>query len=138
MNIEKISDKSLNFKGKFIFAENLTKKEIELVNKVNNIFFDKKTNTQILRRKSYDIYVKHNKNNSDLLELNTYYKNIWTGEKQDCFISFINKSNICHKGDIFQFRGSLNWFEDYKKSNHGYNNWFEKAIAYAKEYLNIY
>ena len=29
MIIEKISDKSANFKGKFIFAENLTKKEIK-------------------------------------------------------------------------------------------------------------
>lgn len=138
MNIEKSSNQSINFKGKFILAENLTQKEIILVNKINNTLYDKKTNTQILRRKSYDIFVKHNEKNHNLLELSTYYKDLWTKEKLNCFISFIDKNDICHNQNIFCFRSSLNWFEAHKKHNNGYNNWFEKAIAYTKEYLNIF
>lgn len=133
MNIDKTTDKLIVFKGKFIFADNLTPKEIKLVNRLNNRVIANKTNTQILSKKPYNIFVK--KNDSNLIELSTYYKNLWTEEKTDCFISFIHKKNVNNIRDISLFRSSLNWFEDYKNLNLGYNGWFEKVICYIKDFL---
>lgn len=136
MNIDKISDKSANFKGKFIFAENLTPKEIKLVNRVNNMVLGNETNTQILSKKSYDIFVK--KNDANLIELSTYYKDFFTGDKTDCFISFIHKKSSNNISDIHSFRNSLPWFEDFKKLNMGYNSWAEKTMCFFKDFFSIF
>ena len=96
--------------------------------------FNKKSNEQILRKKPYDILVKRNEHNLNLFEYWASYKNIYTDKETNCFISFVDKSKTFHQTNISSFRSSLNWFEDYKKQHNGYNNWFEKIVAYIKGY----
>lgn len=139
MKIQNNNHCNVNSKGKFIFAKNLAQKEIELVNKINNTVVNKTTNIKILRKKPYDIFVNQSKEKPDSLELTTYYKNIWTDKKTDCYISTIDKNKSDTKSTISFFRSSLNWFDDYKKKNNGYNNFLELVVAQAKEFfINSY
>lgn len=125
MIIQQIDNKQISYNGKFVLAKDLTAKEIELVNKVNNTIIDKKTNVEILRKKAYNIYVNRYKHNPELLECTTYYIDEFTKDKNKCWISFISKDEKEHKNNIHFFRNSLEWFKDYKKQHFGYNSWFD-------------
>lgn len=123
------------FNGKFILAKALSKGEAELVERFNEVVCNKKTNLQVLKRKSYDIFVKRNEKNPELLELTTYYTNYWTKDKTDCFISFIHSDGSRLNSDVASFRSSLKWFEDYKFEHSGYNSLLEKIGVGIKEFL---
>ena len=73
MEIKNNTSNVTSFRGNFILAKTLSKGEAELVENFNKIIYKKKNNLQVLKRKSYDIFVKKNDKNPELLELTTYY-----------------------------------------------------------------
>ena len=123
------------FKGNFILSKTLSKGEAELVERFNKFVYSKKNNLQVLKRKPYDIFVKKNDKNPELLELTTYYRNYWTKDKTDCFISFIHTDGTRLNSDVASFRSSLKWFENYKSEHAGYNSFFENIGVVFKEFL---
>ena len=135
MEIKNNTSNVTSFRGNFILAKTLSKGEAELVENFNKIIYKKKNNLQVLKRKSYDIFVKKNDKDPELLELATYYTNYWTKDKTDCFISFIHSDGSRLNSDVASFRSSLKWFENYKSEHAGYNSLFEKIGVGIREFL---
>ena len=135
MEVKNSTAYQTTFNGKFVLSKSLSKAEEEIVERFSKYVYGKKNNIQVLKPKSYDIFVQQNEKDSNLLELTSQYVNYWSKGKTDCFISFIHKSGDCLEGDTASFRASLKWFENYKYEHAGYNNLLEKIAVGIREFI---
>ena len=133
--LQPINQNSISCKGKFIFAENLSQKERQAVSKFMEYALENKTNADIIKSKSYDIYVRKSEFKPDMLRFFVPYMSILSNDKREIFISSLNLNNKT-SGETGFFLSELKWFEKYKRLVGGYNNWREKISALIKDFCN--
>ena len=129
--IKTVNQNNICYKGKFIFAENLSQKERQAVDKFMNFVLNNKSNKDIVRSKTYDIYVQKCEFKPDMLKFFTSFKSVFSDKKRSVYISSLNLKN-CVRGETGFFRSELKWFEKYKEIACGYNNPCEKISAFFK------
>ena len=133
--VEPIKQNNICCRGTFIFAENLSQKERQAAGKFMEYALGNKTNAEIIRNKSYDIYVRKSEFKPDILRFFVPFMTIYSNDKREIFISSLNLNNKT-RGETKFFRSELKWFEKYKKIAGGYNNWREKILVLIKDFCN--
>lgn len=121
-----------NFKGKVIYKNALSTESEKLLQNFLAVKKDGKSNLEMIKNKSYDLFVSDNLGN---LTLTTNYKRIFLDKPQEYYLVGLKKDT---KPDDLNyetnfFRWSLKAFKEHKKDFNGYNNIFEKIIAAIKE-----
>lgn len=127
------NDTTPAFGGKFIINENVSLKNKKMLNQFFNYKLKGKLNKRLLLFKPYNVSIKQIE--ADKLEFNSSFKLPYTNKTIDCFISTFYTEKEYIESATMALRGSLNWFEDYKKKNNGYNNFIEKIMSNIRDIL---
>ena len=122
-----------SFDGRFVTQGTLSKTNKAILDKFLKHEFDGVSNSRFIRYKSYDVIVKQHEKLDDKLEFFASFKEPFATKNTDCFISAMYCEDSCIEHDTKALRGSLSWFESYKKKFNGYNNIFERIVSNFRE-----
>ena len=122
-----------NFKGKIIYKNKISKEGQLLQNDFLSMKKDGKTNFEIIKNKTYDLYISENLGN---LTLTTNYKKLFVSKPQEYYLVGIKANEKEEDLNLHTnfFRWGLKTFQEHKKDFNGYNNTFEKIKAAIKEF----
>lgn len=130
MNIT-LNTNNTNFNGKIIYKNKISKDGQELLNNFLAIKKDGKTNLQIIKKKSNDLYVSEQQGH---LTLSTNFKKLFLNNPIKYYlVGLKKKENSDYTIESNFFRWGLKTFQEYKKDLNGYNNTFEKVKAIFNE-----
>ena len=134
MDIKRITNNNkTNFMGKIIYKNDISNESKKLLQNFLASKKDGKTNFEMIKNKSNDLFVSENHGH---LTLTTNYRQFYLDEPKEYYLVGLKPDTTSEnfKWETSFFRNGLEGFQEHKKNFNGYNNLFEKIIAVIKEY----
>lgn len=134
MDIKRITNNNkTNFMGKIIYKTDISNESKKLLQNFLASKKDGKTNFEMIKNKSNDLFVSENHGH---LTLTTNYRQFYLDEPKEYYLVGLKPDTTSEnfKWETSFFRNGLEGFQEHKKNFNGYNNLFEKIIAVIKEY----
>ena len=134
MDIKRITNNNkTNFTGKIIYKNDISNESKKLLQNFLASKKDGKTNFEMIKNKSNDLFVSENHGH---LTLTTNYSQFYLDEPKEYYLVGLKPDATSEnfKWETSFFRNGLDGFQEHKKNFNGYNNLFEKIIAVIKEY----
>ena len=134
MDIKRITNNNkTNFTGKIIYKNDISNESKKLLQNFLASKKDGKTNFEMIKNKSNDLFVSENHGH---LTLTTNYRQFYLDEPKEYYLVGLKPDTTSEnfKWETSFFRNGLEGFQEHKKNFNGYNNLFEKIIAVIKEY----
>lgn len=134
MDIKRITNNNkTNFTGKIIYKNDISNESKKLLQNFLASKKDGKTNFEMIKNKSNDLFVSENHGH---LTLTTNYRQFYLDEPKEYYLVGLKPDTTSEnfKWETSFFRNGLDGFQEHKKNFNGYNNLFEKIIAVIKEH----